>query len=105
MTMTSEMDIKAVRVREGEGYAIKVTGVTHATSTTSAVKDGAVWLKGNRAGRAEFVIVGEAGKWDAGKWVAFPGTASVEGTRVSEADARRVASKRTGGRVIPVVEK
>ena len=105
--MTSEMEIKAVRVRAASGYAIRVSGVTHASSTTSDCFDGVVFLRGNRAARAKFIVVNSAWHYvdKALNRESIPGSALVEGTRVSEADARRFASKLTAGRVIPVVEE
>ena len=105
--MENEMAVTAWRVREGAGFAIRVEGVTHSSSTTSPVVDGAVYLRGKRAGRALFVVVHPARHFTptAGGWKseAVPGTVAVEGTRASESDARRFAAKLTGGRVVPVI--
>lgn len=106
--MKVDTAITAVRVQQGRKLVIRVTGVTH--PGTMKFLDGVAVIGGNRATRANFVVVAAATRttWDdaASAYVrtVLEGTAYVEGTRVSEEDARRTAAKLTNGRVIRVVE-
>ncbi len=102
--METVAEITATRVCENDDCAICVRGVTHGSSTSSACIDGVVWLRGKRAGRSNFIILANAWHYQEWRQVWIPGTAWVEGTRSSEADAVRFAAKLPGGRVVKIVE-